>query len=768
MEFFKKSGVRLILVAIIVFQFLLLAGVVRWGLARISSHIKEEEKTSLKGVIDKALLNNKRWSQNLLETVSNISYIQENFHDRDELYDYSYPILNRLSKDGLSILNYYTPDGRLILKTGDPKDTQIEKRDLPHIANREDRIVFGIDEKDGKIYTFIAGPISSKGKKLGVIELGVNIKQLLAEVKSIFDVEAGIQLNEKIVEVTNDLAKEGAGKKDFKKEGKIYEVALSELNKEKGISLITIKDNTLMRKTLFRTELFIDILGLISVVIISIIIIKVLNPLGKIINTLKDMEGGDLRKEIEASTIKELATGINSFVYSLRGIIKRIQEVSEAVVSGAAYVDTVSEKLTKGTGVQVESTEVTSAAIGQMNLSIKGVVSASESLSQSADESSASVLEMTAAINQVAQSANTMNTIVEDTSSFITEMSASIKQIDENVDVLSSSAEETAAAVSEIAATIKGIEENVNESARLSEDVKKEASELGMKAIDKTVEGMNRIMKSVEASGNIIDRLGERSQHIGKVLTVIDDVTDQTNLLALNAAIIAAQAGEHGKGFAVVADEIKDLAERTVASTKEISQMIESIQKEVGEAVISMKESSENVTEGIELSKEAANALKKILERSDRSVQMSKEIERATKEQGRGVVQVSEEVHKITNMVRQIAHATQEQRKGSEQVMGSVEKMRDISRQVRQATIEQTKGSKQINDAVENVNQKVHAIVKATKEQSIGSEQIVTSVEKIRNITQDNIKFSSEIKERIEYLIKQAELLKGEVKRFVI
>ena len=62
MEFFKKSGIRLILVAIIALQFILLAGVVRWGLARISSHIKEEEKTSLKGVIDKALLNNKRWS----------------------------------------------------------------------------------------------------------------------------------------------------------------------------------------------------------------------------------------------------------------------------------------------------------------------------------------------------------------------------------------------------------------------------------------------------------------------------------------------------------------------------------------------------------------------------------------------------------------------------------------------------------------------------------------------------------------------------------
>ena len=491
--------------------------------------------------------------------------------------------------------------------------------------------------------------------------------------------------------------------------------------------------------------------------------------LSKGVSFAQTIAHGDLRQQMEIKSRDEigiLGENLNQMALNLKTMVDEIRRASEGIAEATGKIDT--DMLTKGTEVQVESTEVASIAIGQMNQSLKGVVGAAESLSQSADESSAAVLEMTAAIKQIAQSANNLNTIVEDTSSFITEMSASIKQINENVDILSSSAEETASAVSEIATTIKGIEENVNESARLSEDVKKEASELGMKAIDKTVAGMNRIKKSVEASGLIIDRLGERSQRIGEVLTVIDDVTRQTNLIALNAAIVAAQAGEHGKGFAVVADAIKELAERTEASTKEIARMIVSIQEEAGEAVISMKESSENVIEGIELSKEAANALQTILERSGRSAQMSKEIERATKEQRRGVVQVNEEVLKITTMVREIARATQEQRKGSELITGSVKKMKDISQQVRMATIEQTNGSKQINEAVENMNQKVHAIVKATKEQSIGSEQIVTSVEKIRDITQENIGSFSDIKEKIEYLIKQAEVLKGEVKRFII
>jgi methyl-accepting chemotaxis protein len=312
-------------------------------------------------------------------------------------------------------------------------------------------------------------------------------------------------------------------------------------------------------------------------------------------------------------------------------------------------------------------------------------------------------------------------------------MAFSIKEVAKNVDALSLTAEETSSSMNQMDVSIDQVQSNANETARLSEEVAQDA-ERGAEAILKTIGEIYRIKESSQEAVSVISNLGSRIDAIGQILNVIDDVAEQTNLLALNAAIIAAQAGEHGKGFAVVADEIKDLAERAGASTKEIADLIKTIQSESRNAVVAVERGAQNVDRGVEVSNEAERALKKILESSQKSTGMVRAIARATVEQAKGSKQVTDAIGRIAETVQQIAAATAEQARGSELIMNSSEKMRSIAQQVERSSQEQTRGSRQISQSIENISNMVTHLNTAHQQQTQGTEVALSSAREVEGL----------------------------------
>ncbi len=305
--------------------------------------------------------------------------------------------------------------------------------------------------------------------------------------------------------------------------------------------------------------------------------------------------------------------------------------------------------------------------------------------------------------------------------------------------------------MNEMDVSIRQVENNANETARLSEEVSKAASS-GGDAIQHTIDGINKIKESSSEAVRVISSLGTKIGEIGKILNVIDDVAEQTNLLALNAAIIAAQAGDHGKGFAVVADEIKDLAERAGASTKEIAELIKGVQGESKNAIAAVERGAQSVEDGVRVSHQAEDALRRILDSAERSTQMVREIARATVEQARGSKQVTDAIHSIAGTVQQIATATAEQARGSEQIMRSAERMRAITKHVERSSQEQARGGKQITKAIESISEMVSQLNNAQREQATGGQQTLATVEQLREIARRQEARVAELSRAVEAL----------------
>lgn len=394
-------------------------------------------------------------------------------------------------------------------------------------------------------------------------------------------------------------------------------------------------------------------------------------------------------------------------------------------------------------------------AVQRTQQSLRNLSQHIDTLAVSADESSSSILEMSATNDEVAEIITELTASVRDMVSSIEEMTFSIREVASNIDALSLTAEETSSSMNQMDVSIDQVQSNANETARLSEEVARDA-ELGAEAILKTMGEIYRIKESSQEALGVINTLGSRIEAIGEILNVIDDVAEQTNLLALNAAIIAAQAGEHGKGFAVVADEIKDLAERAGASTKEIAELIKTIQSESKNAINAVEQGAENIDRGVEVSNEAERALKKILESSQKSTNMVRAIARATVEQAKGSRQVTDAISRIAETVQQIAAATAQQARGSELIMKSGEKMRTISQQVERSTQEQTRGGRQIAQAIESINGMVSELnqaqrthVEGTREALEVIERITASIETQKRAVEESLQASVNIRQKL-------------------
>ena len=310
--------------------------------------------------------------------------------------------------------------------------------------------------------------------------------------------------------------------------------------------------------------------------------------------------------------VGELAGSFGETRNNLRRLLGRVGGSGATITDGVRVITGGTESLLLRARDQSTLTESSSLAVENVRGGIGGVLGAADTVTELTQDASSRALELQASSEEVARSMDYLFQSVEKTSSSTTEMNASMGEMSKRTDVLAGIGEEVLSFVSQMDSTIAELRASAQSTADLSRRVREDA-EAGGGAVAKTVDGINISRDVTNSTAETLDDLQRSVGQISQIVNVIEEITNRTNLLALNAAIIAAQAGEHGRGFTVVADEIRQLAERTRGSTKEISAIVKAVQSGSKQAAAKMQEGVKRVEDNVRLADDASASLAKIV-----------------------------------------------------------------------------------------------------------------------------------------------------------
>jgi twitching motility protein PilJ len=397
-------------------------------------------------------------------------------------------------------------------------------------------------------------------------------------------------------------------------------------------------------------------IGLAVVGLLSLIFVlskRVLRPVGELAKFSERFAAGDARARADVDSEDE-------FGFIAENCNRAVARVANAATNQQAQ-DSLQRSITDLLN--------TINQVARGDLTIRGKVT-NDALGNVVDSVNFMLDNFTKVLERVRKAAIDVSTSANQILSATDDMSAGATQQDQEIT-------NTSSAVEELTVSMKQVSNNAEASAEAARRAL-DAAEQGNRAVSDTLEGMQRIRASVQATAKKIKSLGDRSLEISEIINVINDITEQTNLLALNAAIEAARAGEAGRGFAVVADEVRKLAEHSRSATKDIAALIKAIQAETNEAVVVMEEGTREVEVGAGLADQAGKALEAISSVVRQSAELVQEISLASKQQVRGTEGVANAMQIISGITRQTTQ-------GARQTAGTVGNMVKLSEQLNEA-----------------------------------------------------------------------------------
>jgi methyl-accepting chemotaxis protein len=405
------------------------------------------------------------------------------------------------------------------------------------------------------------------------------------------------------------------------------------------------------------------------------------------------------------------------FIFS-RIISQNINKINDALKKIAAgdLTENVNIKSSDEIGDMSESYKAMqknlSTLVGQLKESAKQLSSASDQLAIAAKQSNDSTQQVAVSSQEMAKGAQEQSINAQETAKLIAQFNEAITKLDSGATEQAAGVQKAVTAITVVANTMSQVALNAGQAAQGAK-LAAESANIGANKAVATLSGMDKIKVSTGEVAKKITELGARSAEIGKIVAVIEDIAAQTNLLALNAAIEAARAGEQGRGFAVVSDEVRKLAERASAATKEIAELISSVQKGVNEANQVMSAGSSAVEVGYNMAVEAGNSLDQILKAASN---------------------VNSEIEQISSKSQQVNDATNELVKIIDGVGKVTEQNTDTTKQMSVNAAQVSKSVETVAGIAEENSAATEEVSASAQEMSAQVEQIVASAQTLKDM----------------------------------
>jgi phosphate/phosphite/phosphonate ABC transporter binding protein len=301
--------------------------------------------------------------------------------------------------------------------------------------------------------------------------------------------------------------------------------------------------------------------------------------------------------------------------------------------------------LKKRLGALVEA--IDDLASGGRDLTRRIAIAENDEISKLARQFNALISSLHNIIGRSMNTANQVSSASSELSKFSTKMAGGSAEQSSQISQIATAMNELNSTVNEVAKNTQTVADSAIQASGIAEE--------GGRTVFSGIEGLRKVATSVEDSARIITELGESAASIGEIISLIEDIADQTNLLALNAAIEAARAGEMGRGFAVVADEVRKLAERTTKATREISDVIKSLQGKTDDAVKTMEHGVKEAERAQEFANKISGTFEKIVTASKNVSDTIQQIATAVEQQSAATEEVSRNIEKITVVTQDAA-----------------------------------------------------------------------------------------------------------------